>query len=131
MSSDMQDVSLKLPDETLKALRLIARQEDISPGQVIRNAISRDLQRRSKAKTARRADERLVAPLRALLAEDLAFSQSWEELLVRLRAQGFALAEAGGGLVLNDLNGMRLCKASELGYSYSKLMQRFTSPFPT
>ena len=126
----MQEVMLKLPDATLKALRQNARDEDVSIGTLVRDAIERDLRRREQAKTPVRADERLVAPLRALLAGDFAFAASWDDLLARMRAKGYALAEAGGGLVLTDLAGQRLCKGSELGYGYSALLRKFDAPFP-
>ena len=86
--------------------------------------------RRSKAKTARRADERLVAPLRALLADDLAYAAGWDDLQARLLRKGYQLREAGGGLALHDAGSERLCKGSDLGYSYSRLMRRFKVPFP-
>jgi len=45
--------------------------------------------------------------------------------------KGYVLRAAGGGLALHDWPGdRRLCKASELGFSYSRLMRRFSSPFP-
>ena len=122
---------LLLAEETLAALALHAAREDRSIGDLIREAISRDLRRRAEAKTPVRADERLVAPLRVLLAEDLAYAQDWTDLLARLRSKGFRLRESGGGLILErDPCGERLCKASELGYSYSALLRRFDAPFP-
>ena len=127
----MEKVEIGLPGETLSAIKQIAGEEDVSVGQVIRGAIERDLYRRQRAKKPVRADERLVAPLRALLAEDLAYSATWEELLTRLARKGFRLQAAGGGLALHRLrDGARLCKSSELGYSYARLMQRLQRPFP-
>jgi hypothetical protein len=91
----------------------------------------RDVQRREKAKTPVRADERLVAPLRALLADDFAHARDWPDLQARLRQKGHRLAEAGGGLVLLDHDtGNRLCKVSELGHGYSQLLRKFDAPFP-
>jgi hypothetical protein len=126
----MHDFALKLPAETLAALRRIAAAEDASVGQIIRDAITRDLRRRQRAKTAVRPDERLVAPLRALLADDLAYARGWEDLAGRLKRKGYRLQEAGGGLVLERIDGTRMCKASDLGYSYSRLLRRFDAPFP-
>lgn len=126
-----REVTLKLPMATLAALRLVARDEDVTVGQIMRDAINRDLLRREKAKTPIRADERLVAPLRALLADDLAYAKNWHDLAQRLSVKGYALLESGGGLILCRLSdGVRLCKGSELGYSYSRLARRFDQPFP-
>ncbi len=125
----MEDVSFKLPRETRLALAAIAREEDVTIGAVVRGAIERDLRRR-QAKPPDRADERLVAPLRALLADDLSYAKGWDDLAQRLQRKGYALKEAGGGLVLCDTDGKRLCKASELGCSYARLAERFKAPFP-
>jgi hypothetical protein len=128
---DHETVTLKLPPAMLLALRLAASAADLTPGQIIRDAITRDLIRRQKAKTPVRADEALVAPLRALLADDFAYAKNWSDLLQRLAAKGYALAESGGGLVLQDrMTGARLCKGSELGYAYAHLMRRYDAPFP-
>jgi hypothetical protein len=122
---------LRLAPETWTALERIARDDDITVGQVIREAVERDLRRRAEAKTPVRADERLVAPLRALLADDFAYSAGWDDLMQRLRHKGFALREAGGGLVLHRMSDdTRLCKASEVGYSYAALLSRFGTPYP-
>ena len=122
---------IRLDPAVWAALDRIARDEDVTPGQIIRGAIDRELRRRAEAKTPNRADERLVAPLRALLADDLAYAKDWSDLQARIGAKGYRLAESGGGLILQDRDtGVRLCKASELGYSYSALLRRFDSVFP-
>ncbi len=125
-----ETVTLKLPRAMLLALRQLAADADITPGQIIRDAITQDLLRRQKAKTPVRADEALVAPLRALLANDFAYAKNWADLLHRLSEKGFALAESGGGLVLQNRSGTRICKGSDLGYGYSHLMRRYNAPFP-
>ena len=126
----MKTATIFMPPEMVAALRQLAGDKDTSVGNLIRDAIKRDLYRRSRAKTARRADERLVAPLRALLADDLAYADGWDDLQARLARKGYQLREAGGGLALHDAAGARVCKGSDLGYSYSRLMRRFNAPFP-
>lgn len=123
-------IPLKLSRATILALQQVARQDDVTVGQAIREAIARDLTRRQKAKTPIRVDERLVAPLRALLADDFAYAKNWGELQNRLRHKGYQLAEAGGGLILQTTDGTRICKGSEIGYGYALLMRRFNAPFP-
>ena len=128
---DQSEVTIRLPAAMLAALKKVAGDEDRSVGQIIRDAVTHDLHRREKAKTPVRADERLVAPLRALLAEDFAFARDWDDLFKKLRAKGYRLAESGGGLVLQDQStGQRLCKGSELGYGYAQLLRKFDTPFP-
>ncbi|MBW6416418.1 hypothetical protein [Celeribacter sp. PS-C1] len=68
--------------------------------------------------------------LQAYLAHDFAYATSWTDLQETLRAKGYELAERGGGLILQTVEGDRLCKASELGHPYSALMKRFGTPFP-
>ena len=87
----METVTLKLPGVTLRALSAIARDEDVTVGQIVRSAVERDLGRREKAKTTNRADEAIVAPLRALLADDFAYSKGWDDLIRRIGSKGYAL----------------------------------------
>lgn len=124
-------LQIRLDRATAAALHKIARDEGCTPEHVITEALRRDLFRRSRAKKAVRPDERLIAPLRALLADDFAYARDWADLQRRLRAKGFALREAGAGLALvQSGGGQRVAKASDLGYSYSRLMRRFRAPFP-
>ncbi len=124
-------LTIEIKTETRAALEQVSRSEGTGVEEIVRDAIRRDLFRRTRAKKPVRADERLVAPLRALLADDLAFATGWRDLQSRLSAKGYAFREAGGGLVLVRLpSGDRVAKASELGYSYSKLARRFDAPFP-
>ncbi|WP_197917098.1 relaxase family protein [Thiosulfatihalobacter marinus] len=129
---DLQDVHFRMPVPMLNAAQHLAREADITVGQLLRLALEAEIARRTRAaKTPNRADERLLASLRSLLAIDLAAARSWGELSGRLARKGFALREAGGGLALHSHpEGQRLCKASELGFAYGSLMQRFGKPFP-
>ena len=122
---------LRLDPAVWSVLERIASDDDVSVGQIIRDAVNRDIRRRAEAKTPVRADERLVAPLRALLAGDFAYARNWGDLQSRLSDKGYRLAESGGGLILQArATGDRICKASELGYSYSALLRRFDCVFP-
>ena len=48
-----------------------------------------------------------------------------------LESLGFEFRPAGGGLALHRIeDGERLCKASELGFSYSRLIERFGEGLP-
>jgi len=127
----MESVEFKLPREMRLALRQLACQDDVSPGQVLRALLNKEISRRLNARPPVRADERLIAPLRARLAPDLAHATNWDDLQKRLNCAGYSLREAGGGLaVFTHPSGARVCKASELGFSYGRLMRRFRSPFP-
>ena len=67
--------------------------------------------------------------LQVYLAHDFAYASGWEDLQSQLRAKGYELYECGGGLALRTVEGEKLCKASDLGQPYSKLMKRFGAPF--
>lgn len=127
----MERMHLKLSIEMLHAAAAIARERDVTLGQMVRDLLAREISRHQKARPPVRADEQLVAPLRARLASDLASSTNWEDLDQRLKKKGYVLRAAGGGLALHRWpQDTRLCKASELGFSYSRLMRRFAAPFP-
>lgn len=128
----LRPVTIRLPELLLRAAEDMAQARDISLGALIRAALSAELRRANlPAKTSNRADERLVDPLRALLAADFGEARDWSDLQARLADKGFALREAGGGLALHDHpGGARLCKASEIGHAYASLMRRFGAPFP-
>lgn len=125
-----KDVSIRMPVEMAEAVIALAARQDVTPGQVVRDAVRSQLQRVKKPKTPNRADEGLVASLQALLARDMAEAQSWPDLDKRLTAKGYRLHPAGGGVALFTKNGQRLCKGSELGFTYRALVRRFGRAMP-
>ena len=124
-------VSVDIPEPMLRALSALARAEHVTVGQLMRDAIARDLRLRAKPKKDERTDEVLVASLRSLLAQDLADATGWTDLQRRLSRHGYALRAAGGGLILTRLaDGEKCCKASDLGYAHSRLARTFGRAFP-
>ncbi|MHA7850684.1 hypothetical protein [Roseovarius sp.] len=126
----LERIEMKMHVDMLRAASALARQRDVTVGQLVRDLLAREITR-AHARPPIRADERLVAPLRARLEDDLAHAAGWEDLQARLQAKGYVLRASGGGLALHDWPGdRRICKASELGFSYARLMRRFGAPFP-
>ena len=124
-------LTLKLPLHLLRDLADLARERDVTEGQILRDLLVKEIKREKNAKTPKRADEQLVARFQRLLAEDIASATGWRDLQYRLADKGFELRPAGGGLTLHRLHdGRRLCKASELGFAYSRLVRRFGAPMP-
>lgn len=122
---------IDFPPAVWSALEAEAARDGTSVTALLREAVDRELYRRQRARKAERPDERLIAPLRALLAEDFAYSRGWEDLQRRLGGKGYQLAESGPGLILADLRtGLKVAKASDLGYSHARLTGRFGRPFP-
>ncbi|PWJ16496.1 hypothetical protein [Jannaschia seohaensis] len=115
----------------LRAVEALAGRHDVTPGQVIRTALVRELRRSGpRTETPNRADEQLVASLQALLARDIAEARGWDDLNARLRRQGYRLGAAGGGLALFARGGRKVCKGSELGVPYRVLVRRFGGALP-
>ncbi|MBB93173.1 MAG: hypothetical protein CML68_01005 [Rhodobacteraceae bacterium] len=128
---DQETESIRLPRELKVALHDMAGQDGVSPGHFVRCLIRSELSRRSGSRPPVRPEERLIGPLRANLSEDLAHASGWGDLEWRLRSKGATLRQAGGGLTVHaQLGGHRLCNVCDLGFSYSRLMRRFGSPFP-
>ena len=124
-------ITLQLPPDMLHVLDGLAREQDVTTGHLVRTILSHEISRCKNARPPIRADERLIAPLRARLAPILGRETTWESLQAALRCAGYELRQAGGGLALHSHpDGVRVCKASELGFSYSQLMLRLRAPFP-
>lgn len=127
---DLETVTLRLPPEMVAHLKRKAWDRDLTLGQITRDLIARDI-RRDGAKTPNRADEQLVARLQRLLVPIMADATGWDDLARRLSRRGVDLRPAGGGLVLHRLSdGDRLCKASEIGFPYARLVRRFGAAMP-
>ncbi|MCV2866282.1 ribbon-helix-helix domain-containing protein [Defluviimonas sp. WL0075] len=123
--------TIALAPAAWSALDAIARAEGTTVSDLVRGCVHRDLSRRRRAKTAGLPDERLIARLRALLADDFAYASGWGDLNRRLRAKGYVMIEAGEGVALAEAaTGQRLCKGADLGYSHARLARRFHAPFP-
>lgn len=127
----MEEISLYVDPTTHAALRKAALDSGWPLEDVVHDAIRRDLFRRSRAKKGNRPDERLIAPIRALLADDFNYAQGWTDLQKRLRNKGYELREAVGGLAVYRIADNHKCaKASDLGHAYARLIRRFQAPFP-
>ncbi|WP_411224270.1 hypothetical protein [Marivita sp. S2033] len=127
----MERVQFKISQDLLRVGALIAREEDITMGQLLRSLLAKEISRRKNARPPNRADELLIAPLRARLAPEFANATHWDSLQNRLKECGYELRPAGGGLALyTHPEGKRVCKGSELGFSYSKLVERYKAGFP-
>ena len=125
-------ISLSLPDPLFRAARDLADAREISIQQLLKDALGSEIAKVHRtARSPVRADERMVAMLRARLSGDFAYARDWFDLIDRLRDRGLTLREAGGGLALFGAhNGARICKASDVGFSLNRLARQFGTPFP-
>ena len=129
---DGLQITLTLPDPLLRAARDVAADREVSLQHLLRDALAGEVARaHRKAKSPVRADERMLAMLRARLAPDFGLALGWADLFERLHKRGVTIREAGGGLAVFSLTtGVRLCKASDMGASLGQLARRFGAPFP-
>ena len=127
----METVTLKLPEKLLRDAARVACGDDVTIGHLVRQLLAKEVERRLNPKTPNRADEALVAALQALLARDMAEAEGWDDVSARLHHHGYELRPAGGGIALHKAScGTRVCKGSELGFSYRTLVRRFKSGMP-
>lgn len=125
----MREVSLKLPDPILRKLQLLARKDDVSIGQIVREAIERELQRRSVPPPPD-PNENVVQAHEGLRAE-MDAATGWHDLARRLRAHGCFVAEHKGDVVVKRFQNQEVvCRIVELGASYEALCARFKAPIP-
>ena len=126
-----ESVVVEPPLDRWREATAMARERDVTIGQVLRDLLRCEIAARREAGPPDPLVEVIAEPLRARLERDLAGASSWDDPQRRLRARGFALREAGGGLALHEWpGGRKLCKASDLGHGYARLMRRFGEPFP-
>lgn len=129
---DLESVSLKLPRELLSDAQQVATARDVSVGHLVRQLLSREVERQFKGLQDGRADALLLTALSALLSHDLVEADSWENLGSRLRPHGYAMQRSGSGLALVKIScGTRVCSGSELGVEYDLFCKRFGGPMPT
>ncbi|MCP3971435.1 MAG: hypothetical protein GY717_14170 [Rhodobacteraceae bacterium] len=115
---------IDLAPATWAALSQVSSAEGTAIDALVADAVHRDLYRRTRARKAERPDERLIA-------DDFAFSSTWEDLQARLDAKGYWLMKSGAGLAVCDKsNGCRVCKASDLGNSHARLARKLGTAFP-
>lgn len=127
----LETVTLKLPQTLLSDASRVASAQDVTIGHLVRQLLAKEVERRLNPKTPNRADEGLLAALQALLAKDIAEAADWHDLDTRLRPHGYCFRPAGGGIALHKTScGSKLCKGSELGFSYLTLLRRFGCAMP-
>lgn len=123
---ELESVTLKLPRELLSGAQRVATARDVTIGHLVRQLLKREVDRQIASKGEAVADERLLIALQALLARDMAEATDWVDVGERLRPHGYALRLFGDGVALFKTScGTRICKGSELGFSYASLVSRF------
>ena len=124
----MRQIVLGLPPELADALDHLCGRNEAAIGDILRDALRKDLKRRTRARADRAARE--LAPLRARLAADFDEAVDWYDLQSRLHDKGYRFVRQGGGLGLCDAQDRHICNATDLGYSHAHLTRRFGRQIP-
>jgi len=128
---EQESVTLRLPRDLLSGAQRVATARDVSVGHLVRPLLQREVDRQMTNGRGEDADVRLLAALQALLAQDMAQARDWDDLAERLRMHGYEIRPSGGGVVLFKSScNTRVCKGSEIGFSYGMLVKRFGGPMP-
>ncbi len=124
-------LTLHVSGEMAEALSLVAKSEDATLGEIVRDAIRRDLQRRAIAKKTQGEQRRAFDPLRKLLQSDFERAQDWQHLQSRLMDKGYRLLQGHGDVMIHRASGELICRLSDLGQNQVALARRFQAPFGT
>lgn len=112
-----------------EALTLIAKSEDATIGEIVRDAVRLDLRARTNGDKARAENARRIAPLRSLLENDFKYAQSWMHLQTRLAEKGYRLHQGQSDINLHRLSGEHICTLSDLQLCQTDLARQFDTAF--
>ena len=128
---ELESVTLKLPRNLLSGAQRVATARDVTIGHMVRQLLKREVDCQLNSERTEGTDTRLLAAVQALLACDFAEASGWDDFAQRLRPHGYVVRAAGGGIALIKSScGTRICKGSELGFAYAKLVKQFGADLP-
>lgn len=127
-------VILRLPENLLIDLRLLASASGVTPGQYLRNHITAQADAAAPVPEPvplPRTDTSDTTALREMIADTLFAATDWAGLQRALLKEGFALRADGYSLGLYAWPSQQMvCKTVELGFSYAELIRRLGSGEP-
>lgn len=124
-----QTIELHISNEMASTVSLVAQSEDATVGEIIRDAVRRDLRRRATIQNAETQQRRAFDPLRNLLQPDFEKALNWEHLQSRLLDKGYRLLQGRGDIMVHRASGERICRLSDLGQNQVALARRFQVAF--
>lgn len=128
---ELESVTLKLPRELLSGAQRVATAQEVTIGHMVRQLLKREVDRQLSSKDTATVSDGLVSAVQTLLAGDVTDASDWDDLSERLRPHGYVFRLNEGGLVLFKTScGTRICRGSELGFSYASLVKRFGQQMP-
>jgi hypothetical protein len=128
---ELESVTLKLPRELLSGAQRVATAQEVTIGHMVRQLLKREVDRQLSSKDITTVSGGLISAVQALLERDVADACNWDDLSHRLRPHGYVFRLNEGALVLFKTScGTRICRGSELGFSYANLVKRFGQQMP-
>lgn len=134
------EIKVMITQTMADALGETAARQDLTEGAIVREALRRLLEAEEKnfsvpptvSQDSTTAHTHWsIENVRRIVASAVSASHDWKDLNYCLSQDGLELAPKGGGLVVRSLAPRQdICKASEIGFPYSKLIRRFKSGFP-
>jgi hypothetical protein len=138
-----EKVEVRLPSHIKTQLTNLAVDLDITLGQLMRLAVKALLDEYDQSSSDDNDEEttnsvskqnvkvRRVEECRVVIAEMLKTASSWSHAQTILKSYGLEYFERGGGLAVRWFEDQEyICKASEAGPGYSKLISKFSAAFP-
>ena len=127
------ELTIRIDSKSGNQLEKIALKLDTSVGEIVREAISQfvDQIEESLQEEKQNIKSNEVLQCHEILKEVLPNVENWKGLNDQLIKYGIEYYERGGGLALRWTTDKKyICKASEVGPGYSRLIKKFNSPFP-
>lgn len=135
------EIKALVTQEMANDVQEIAKERDITVGALVRTALTEFIEQ-GRASTKNSGAERLPsdpAPrpeperewLKATVARAVQAARDWQQLQENLGIENIEIAPKGGGLTIRWADTKEdICKASDAGFGYSKLIRKFGSGFP-
>jgi len=132
-------VNVRMSVSMRDALEELAVETDMSVGQLVREALQRFLaevwahtgEEQNVDTSTPSPDDSVLERCRQAVRQALSLASDWKTMQGILATNGYEYRALGGGLTMFDTtDGRYLCKASDVGPGYSKLIKRFRAPFP-
>lgn len=125
-----ETVTLTLPRALLKQAQLLARAQEVSVGELVRQLLTQEVQVHCRS-TPRQKTSVQHEDLKHRLAPLVQDSADWGIFCAKLAALGYVLRAHGSGLAIySGKTGRFACNTAAIGYRYRKLIAHFGAPWP-
>lgn len=144
MSKPEVEIKVSLPGGLAESAQQIAEDNGVTLDAVIRAALRNLVERETGQVQAPKAKERVprlkkkyrapqvdLEKIATRMKRAVEVSSTWDELQHELRKDGLEVAPKGGGIsIVRADTKTDVCKASQVGYAYAKLIKEFQAGMP-